>query len=61
MFEVNEKDQCQEHVAGDLTRSWPRLGDLLVFHLFTMKIRTLQNVLRELDQHESFRASVAIF
>ena len=29
----NVQDQCQEHIADDLTRPWPRLGELRVTSL----------------------------
>ena len=28
IFPKNEKDQCQEHIVHELTRPWPRPGDL---------------------------------
>ena len=34
----NEKDQCQAHIANDLTRAWPRPGELLMVHASWLKL-----------------------
>ena len=46
VFEENAKDQCQEHIAHDLTHSWPRPGVFLQQKSLTMlfELASIANV-----------------